>query len=256
MFYLLRQELYEKRVIIPIMFGIIFFVILFSRYGGHVEYEHPQSAAQLLALAGLVFTSICFSQTMHSKQGQHSWLMLPVYAHEKLIVKILTYSIIFPLCMILISLLSSWLVELLLLGRDLPPRPAIMNNKVWSVVSEYVVSSSIFLAGASYFKKNHFIKTCFTLLLFIVAITIPITIIGWIITKVSSIESINYSNHIDGLKFSRKLSISSPQSSDDILFTLNNLNKVKKALHWGAMPLLFWTITYFQIRKKEAKDGI
>jgi hypothetical protein len=240
--YLLRQEFYDKKKSIIIFAGIIFLLTLLSLLSN--SNQEGGNIYELITLVGLIFTSLCFSNSMHSKQGQHAWMMLPVHAHEKLISKIMAYSLIFPLASLLMVNLS-FLLSGILIGTG-PSFSIITNSDMWHQAINYAVASSVFMAGAAYFRNNHFIKTLlFLMTLFLIMLFIFLVFM-----------------HL--------------QRENQFLFDMLNLEKNGSHFNWNyhysfkgsrlkehTFPLIkltafffCWALTYYKIRKKEAVNAV
>lgn len=260
---LLRQEFYNQRWRAAVLGGVIALVNLISRLGEEAMarlrfgsaglpnglHSYQESLGGYLFAAGLIFTSMCFARSMHSKRGQHAWLMLPVHAHEKLAAKVIAYSLAYPAALILFTFLSSLLTEgfcFLFFRHTVPPFNP-LDPMIWEMVGHYVVLSSLYLMGASYFKSAHFIKTVLILL----ASAVVLSLILGLVVRVA------YHEHF------RAMVEGSFYIDEDIIMAAVDTERwarigeaLGKAIYWAVLTPFFWTVTYFRIREKEAKDAV
>ena len=256
-YYLIKQEFFDQKKRVLVLGAVIFLISFisrftqefFNRFGNTHTYNYQDGIGGYLYVAGFIFTSLCFARSMHSKRGQHAWLMLPVYAHEKLIVKIISYSITYPLGLILFTFISSLVNEgiMWVIWRHSVPLFNPFDPMIWEMAGHYVVISSLFMLGASYFRSAHFIKTILSVLAFAVSLAI--------IAGVSA--RIAYAPHFD-LMTSGNFQI----EGNLILAQINYERwaewgeRLGKILFWGVLAPLFWTLSYFRIREIEAKDAV
>jgi hypothetical protein len=256
-YYLLRQEFYDQRKRAMVFGAVIFLINLVSRiieeiavkFGSMGNHNYQEGIGGYLFAAGFIFTSMCFATSMHSRRGQHAWLMLPVYAHEKLAAKIITYSLAYPLILILFTFVSSLIAEgaMWIIFRNTVPLFNLFDPMIWQMVGHYIVASSLFLMGASYFKSAHLIKTVLSVLLFSVSLSI---ILG-LVTRVA------YNAYFDNM-LAGNFNI-----DENLIMAAIDVDRwgrigeiIGKSIYWGVLTPLFWTVTYFRIREKEAKDAV
>ncbi|MBW6497719.1 MAG: hypothetical protein K0B09_04970 [Bacteroidales bacterium] len=134
-----------------------------------------------LFIGGYVFTSNIFAE-LHSPQRSIPFLTLPVSKLERLLNAWLLTAILFPVLALLSYALVVFLAHLIL-GV---PLTATAFSMVWSksafnVVMIYVITQSIFLFGAIYFRKHNFIRTLLSLFVLQIVISIFLTIIVYLL---------------------------------------------------------------------------
>lgn len=257
-YYLLREEYYGQRkkaiVLGAVIFGIFFlsrFVQEFvGRFGGVGQFDYQESIGGYLYVAGFIFTSMCLARSMHTRLGQHNWLMMPVFAHEKLIAKIIAYSLIYPVGLILFTFLSSALTEgfMALFWHHAVPLFRPFDRSVLLMGAHYFVLSSLFLMGAAYFKSAHFIKTVLSLLAFAVSLGLVAGLLVRFVYRDYYPSMVAGTFHING---------------EDILLQYCRFpwlsrwgEPLGKFLYWGVLSPFFWAVTYFRIKEAEAKDAV
>ena len=256
-YYLLRQEFFDQKKRVLVLGAVIFLIFFisrftqefFNRFGNMGSYNYQEGIGGYLYAAGFIFTSLSFARSMHSKRGQHAWLMLPVYAHEKLIAKIISYSIVYPLGLILFTFASSLVNEgiMWVIWRHSVPLFNVFDPMIWEMAGHYVVISSLFLLGAAYFRSAHFIKTVLSVLAFAVSLAIIVGLSA----------RIAYAPHFD------LMTSGNFQIDENLILAQVNCERwaiwgerIGNVLYWGVLAPLFWTVTYFRIREIEAKDAV
>ncbi len=257
-YYLLREEYYGQRKKAIVLGAVIFCIFFLSRFvqeisvkfGAPGDYSYQDSIGGYLYVAGFIFTSMCFARSMHSRQGQHNWLMMPVFAHEKLISKVIAYSLVYPIGLILFTFLSSALTEgfMAVIWRHTVPLFNPFDRTVLLMGAHYIVFSSLFLMGASYFRTAHFIKTILSILAFAVSLGLIMGLEVRFAYRAYYPSMLSGTFHVNG---------------QDILIQLTQYGWMKnwaepfgKILYWVMQPLFFWSVTYFRIREAEAKNAV
>ncbi len=253
----LRKELQESKrslFIYGITIVLFFFVqevggaFLIRLSGGSIRSnaDYLGNFVGFLFLGGFIITSIIFSEDMFSRVGQHNWLMLPASRLEKFLAKGLLTAIAYPIALALLFTVASVVVEalaLLFFGN-----PFTMFNPLTRTVGgmllHYVATQSIFLLGATYFRKTHFIKT-----------VLSIGVIGIILGIVATIFfRIIFAPYFTG-PYGFNFSIESYGSFEQM-----NIIKVGKwvgtIVYWFIMPLFCWFTAYLRVKEVEATDAI
>ncbi len=253
---LLRREYYRQRSGLLILGAFCFLFLLLKRYSeyyiGFTGMGSPYSGyINLFLLVGLVFTSMTFSGTMHSSKNRHAWLMLPVHAHEKLAVKILAHSLIYPAGLVLFTFVSSLVIEGLggLFWENHVPLFSLMDERLWLKVANYCIASSLFLLGGAFFRKNHFIKTCLAVMLLMVFLTF----FTFLAVRVIHFAGGDFPGDFYSWNINEEGDF--PFASDVFRKSLW-FSRMTALVYWVIFPLFCWTVTYFRIREKEAKDAV
>jgi len=121
-------------------------------------------------LGGLLFSSHIFNE-LHSKEKAFQFLLLPASSIEKFLSAWFTTSVVYTLFSILALILLSMVMEGFI----------VYKTAIWSGFTVFnpfgsqflrgviflIISQSIFLLGGIYFKSYHFVKTLFSLLIFL-----------------------------------------------------------------------------------------
>ena len=268
-YYLLRQEYYDQKKRI-LVFGAVIFLLFFisrfaqeffHRFGGITEYNYQEGIGGYLYAAGFIFTSLSLARSMHSKRGQHAWIMRPVFAHEKLAAKVLAYSVIYPIGLILFTFFSSALTEgiMKIVWHNTVPLFIPFDREIWEMACHYLVISSLFLLGASYFRTAHFIKTILTILAF----SVSLAIIMGIVTRLAYAPFFHDFLFNDTSKVQGGLYFGNIHVDENLLFSQFNADRwtkigriVVKTVYWGFLAPLCWSVTYFRMKEVEAKDAV
>jgi hypothetical protein len=124
----------------------------------------------------LVFTSKIFDE-LHNPQKGYAYLTLPVSTAEKLwgswILSAPVFTVLFSgICIVLYFLAC-------LMGGRMEAFHKIFDLDNIEGVGIFIIIQSIFFLGAIYFKKNNFMKTVATLIIFWLAIAAYIRLLTW-----------------------------------------------------------------------------
>lgn len=196
-----------------------------------------------LFLGGCITTSVFFAHDMFSKEGQHNWLLLPATQGEKFLSKALLTAIAYPLVITALFALSSLVIEsiTLLLFKD---RFWIFNpftKEVGSQMLNYVVLQSIFLLGATFFRKAHFVKTVLALII----IAIMLGIIGSLFVRII------FAPYFDGLF----MPIMNINISTEALFSTTG-KVIFSIIYWAVLPLFCWWTAYLRVTEVQSTDAV
>jgi hypothetical protein len=223
---------------------------VFGRFTG--TYPTGNAYGQLfggfLLLGGLILTSMSFAYDMFDKEGQNEWLMLPATSAEKFLAKGLLAAIAYPVALLLLTVLSSALVESLLL---LAKSPFSMFDPFSRQVAEdllsYYVWQSVFLLGATVFRKNQFIKTVLSLFVLFIAMGLLTLLFARILFPM-----------ITGLSpFAAEFSVRfSDNFSDYGSKGIRVFVGFGKIVYYGLLPLFCWITAYFKVKEVQATDAI
>lgn len=252
----LNKEIRENRKNLLIfsitVFLVLFFQAMAGAFFGRMAGIHPTETVYrenfpgFLFLGGFIVTSIAFSQDMFSRIGQHNWLTLPASALEKFLAKGLLAAIAYPVALIVVFTLSSLMIEalaLLLFGSPFAMFNPLGRN-VGIMLLHYVVTQSIFLLGATYFRKAHFVKT-------VLAIGVIGIVLGMLGTLFVRIAFAPYMTNM----FSFHISI-----DENMLLGRQGLmifaTWTKNILYWIALPLFCWFTAYLRVKEVQATDAI
>ena len=207
----------------------------------------------VLFVGGFIFTSRAFHEA-HNRARNHDWLMLPASTLEKLFARLLSTSIVYALGItvlyFLFSALAAGLSALILrahFGLFMP-----WSKTVGLMLLNYLVVQSVFLLGASFFRKTHFIKTILSL-----------TVLGILFAVFAAlIFRLVYSDFFVGFEPTEEF-IALFEGIEDFSVWERGLSRagrafsiVMKILYWAFLAPICWTIAYFRLRETEVKDGV
>ncbi|NOY08341.1 MAG: hypothetical protein GXP33_05830 [Spirochaetes bacterium] len=219
---------------------------------GDSEFSHLVNFSLILFIFGYVITAKSFTD-MHSKERAYEWFMLPASMLEKFTAKLLISSIGWAFLFLIVYTLSALAGEginsLIFNYRHTFFNP--FDADTWFVILQYLITQSVFLFGAAYFKKNHFIKTILSLLTFVISIAIIAGLLG-------RIFFFQYFNEI--IKPDGRFNSAFNFSWDAFALHITNLMRILavsgKIVYYALFAPFFWLLTYFRITEKEVKNGV
>lgn len=252
----LNREIQESKRTLLIYSLTIFLVLFFpemvgaffNRMTGNVlnDSMYEGSFPGFLFLGGFIITSIAFAQDMFSRTGQHNWLTLPASTEEKFLAKALLTAIAYPVVLTIIFTLSSVVIEalaLLFFGN-----PFTMFNPfgpyVGKMILHFIVVQSVFLLGATYFRKAHFVKTVLALGLIGFALSILATIFVRIVFAPYVTGMFGFHFTLDGYDFQNYT-------------TLMSIGKwIGNIVYWALLPVFCWFTAYLRVKEVQSTDAV
>lgn len=238
-----------------LIYSLTIFLVLFmqgmfrafmSRQGGYSSSIYREMFPGFLFLGGFILTSVFFAQDMFSRTGQHNWLTLPASQAHKFLAKGILTALVYPVALNLLFFLSSIIIELLalLLFRDSVYLFNPLAYGTRNIFLHYIVNQSIFLLGATYFRKAHFIKT--VLALSLLGITLSI-ITAFFVRLVFA----PYFTSMLGVR------LAFPINTLETHFTLTTIGRwLGGFLYWFILPLFCWFTAYLRVKEVQATDAI
>ena len=255
MLHLLNKELRENRKNLSI-YALAIFLILFipeminafvakATGEGHAT-GYLNSFPAFLFLGGFILTSMSFSQDMFSKNGQHNWLMLPASSIEKFLAKALLTAFAYPLALIVLFTISSIVIETT--ARVFMGDPFSMFNPFTSDIGRmllhYLVTQSVFLLGATYFKKTHFVKT-------VLSLAVLATVVGMLFSLIARIA---FAPYFDGLFVPKNMYVSMTILPESGAYT--TFKTILSILYWALLAPFCWFTSYQRVKEVQATDAI
>jgi len=239
-------------VIVLLLFAFETMQSLVARYtGSSFPMEvYSEMFPGFLLLGGFITTSLMFSEDMFSKDAQHNWLMLPATNLEKFLSKAVVSTIAYPIALTLLFFLTSVVTEpiqLLIFGSPMGLFNPFTGNELWSLLAQYWVWNSVFLLGATYFRKSHFIKTVLAvgvIALALGALALLFTRILFAIRFGSSLPMFDSFMYFD----SRYL--------ENSLASLKVFTGISKVLYYAALPVFCLVTAYFRVEEVQATDAV
>ena len=220
--------------------GIIIVVNLLSMFSCHCneicQQLYSSLSLPMFFVLGMVFTSKIFDE-LHSPSKSCFYLTLPVSNTERLAASWLLSSVIYLIWWILAIFIINILISVLgffLLNISFSWINMFSRHSM-TVFGSYMVTQSVFLFGAIYFRKNNLIKTVFALFL-----------IGLAISMLTSFSGLLIFGH--GMNFSIT---NESNISDSMLPYFINLGEVMKYLYWiGVLPF-FLLLSYISLKERQ-----
>lgn len=183
---LLRRQVFSNGKSIGIAFGAITGMMLVITL--LVAYFNPAAINNLhylyfsaLFIGGYIFSSHVYNE-LHQIQKSYSYLTLPVSTTERLLSGWIISGLLFSLASLVaiaIVVILSGLIMSLITGTA-PGQDLFYHNSL-SLVKNYMITQTIFLLGAVYFRKNNFLKTLLALFLFMVVTNLYAGLVGWML---------------------------------------------------------------------------
>ncbi len=193
-----------------------------------------------LVVGGLLFTSTLFAD-LHDKPRAHAYLTLPISTLERWGVRLLMSTVGYAAAALvgyfLVTLLGSG-VSQLIWGRS----HAIFapDADVWRAILAYLVTSSLFLFGAVYFRRWHAIKVILAVAGVWLVLLLLAAGLTWLLFSAFPVFPA-LSGHFDELT----LNLGIPPRLEEAI-TLS-----AKIFFWGIMGPLFWLLTYLRLSRAE-----
>lgn len=239
---LLTRQLRLNSSTILIGFGAVVGVITFILSIRVITESNALSMAGFTGLAlpiffigGYIFTSTIFSELRTSHRG-YLYLTLPASAFEKLLVAWFISSILY----VVASIVAFYVINLLLIlvGFSTNSQPVPLFNFIdtWmlKIYAIYIVTQSVFLLGAIYFRGVNFLKT----LLALFVISLGLSIFSALLTRLIVFQgfSIQFSNNMpDGIEG----------------FIGDIFIPTVKILFWYIMAPFFLVVSYYRLKERQ-----
>lgn len=221
-------------IIITIISGLTL-ISLLSKLDHRVLSLHNQSFKVLLIFGGYLTTASAF-KTLHQRNQVGFYLSLPASILEKFVSRLLLTSVgyIFGLSLLfyIFSVVAAGLSSLL--SDTTLPIFNPLNKENVKLMGLYLITQSLFFAGAIQFKSMHFIKTVAGTWLTIMILFIIIMFFLW-------------------------LTFDTPLSAQNFNFTyidinfkyLNSAISVFKYFFYFGFAPLFWLIAFLKLKRYE-----
>ena len=188
-----------------------------------------------LMIGGYLFTASSYADS-HRGPRAHNYLTLPISNLERLIGRLLLSTV----CFVVVSLASYWLtaavsavVSQLIWGAS--HGVFVPTAWMWRSILLYLVTSSVFLFGAAYFRRFYALKVVISLALLGLALAALATGLSWLLFGGA---------FQDGASLSFDIMVEAPRMARVIATSA-------KVFLWGLMAPLFWVMAYLRIRELE-----
>ncbi len=186
LYLLIRRQILSERlgwlIALSAVAGIMLVISLLVAYFNPVLLPAlTPSYLSIMFIGGYIFTSSIFSELHYPQKSVH-YLTIPVSTTERLLAAWIITGILFPIFSLILIAIIVFIANLIMnLTLDLTPFNHVFSNGGPGVFRSYLITQSLFLLGAAYFRKYNFLKTLLAIFVFIVAITILTAIFGWVI---------------------------------------------------------------------------
>lgn len=135
----------------------------------------------IMFIGGYILTSNIFSELHDTRKATH-YLTVPVSTTERLLSAWLLTAVVFPILSMLLITLIILIANLLMnLTLDFQPFQQVFYNGGYRIFRTYLITQSIFLLGAAYFRKNNFLKTVLTMFVFSMVVAALTSAFGYLL---------------------------------------------------------------------------
>lgn len=233
--------------------GAVLLITFLAGIGSKGADIHPGIWTGFLMAGGFILTSMMFKE-MHSKERGHDWAMLPASSLEKCISRLLLSSIGWIIAFTAVYWAASSLGEVIsriVFGRGHPFFNP-FTGYVLEMSLHYFILQSIFLLGAAYFRKAHFIKTILVLNL----VNIAIGIIGLILLKLFFWRVFTWDVFNEGGSMSSIGWINWDVVGTETESFFLGFARIMKIVYFSVFAPILWVVTYFRVAEKEVRNGV
>jgi hypothetical protein len=255
-FDLARVFVVTQRRSILVSFGAVYAVLLAifllglltgAGWGSGLEY-HQVFFSATFVVAGLIAASVSFA-SMHRADRSYAYLTLPASHVEKLVEKLVLIAVVYPITAIATYFVFS--AALTGLSPLLVDEPFVLFDPVKvgvaEIVRNFIVTSSLFLFGAAYFRSRHFIKT----VLAIAAVAILLSLVGAgagfaaLSDLIRGFESGAYGD-----------AVADPRELEQLGRTFASVARTGRFLAMWVLPPVMWLLTWLRLREAEVSDAV
>ena len=211
---------------------------------------HYGCFASLLYVYGAIFTSMAFREA-HRKLGIHDWLMMPASTLEKFTSKLLITSVVFAVLTLLLYSLFSLIGQLVVgvfLGEYYPAF-SLFDEVIWKMIGYYLLTQSVFLLGAAWFRKNNLIKTVISLVLFSIIMSVIVSLVAWLVFN-------DYFWILVRGDFNYSINLSSAFDMSRLAVLGDGVYIFFKISFYGLMAPLCWFGSWLKLKELEVRDGV
>lgn len=192
----------------------------------------------MLYVGGYVFTSNIFAE-LHNPQRSIPYLTLPVSNLERLANAWLLTAVMYPI----FALIGIGLIIFLghiILGIPLVSGAfsAVLSAKALNIVLIYVITQSLFLFGAVYFRKHNFLKTLLGLFVLQNVLGLFLVIMGYLLFGTLNFDSNQW---LQESSFSEGIEV----------FITKTLPEILKFAFYYLMVPFFLLLTWFSIKERQ-----
>jgi len=222
------------------IFGFFSVILLLNALNGGGAWEQMNNFYTAgFIISGIFITGMAFTN-FRSKEKTMTYLMLPASSLEKLISELLMTTVIFAIAYTVIFYIFNFIVYLLGSMYNIPTEIISLTDiNILNGFMYYVIFQSIFLAGSATFKKVPLFYTSFSL--FVAGIAILIFTVIITTSLKGEFENLTVNN----------FSINS-NTFPEMDIENHYLVQIPKYMFYYLTAPLFWLVTYFKLKEKEA----
>jgi len=245
---LIRNDLFVQYRTLLIAGGAILGILIFINFLsllGNSRVTAPAGFYPLLLFAGgYIISSMAFTD-LHHPQKSYLYLTLPCSNTEKFLSRLVLTSVGYGLATLILYFLFSAIISLLslLLTGYASPLFDPFEREIFISLGVYLVTQSLFLLGAVYFRRHAFIKTVLSLF----GLLLVLALFTLLILRLSFWNDwVNLRDDPRGLFISSELTKASLES-----FFIA-LGQTLKYLFWTVLAPFFWIVTFLRLKETEA----
>lgn len=223
--------------------GALLTIYLLTTWNNSNSDFHRTFFPMVIFFGGYLMTSMIFKD-MHEKQRNYIYLTLPASTLEKFLSRLLLTSVGFVAIVMALYYLFSWIaagLSLLIFDRSLPAFQP-FTRETMTALGVYLVTQSVFLFAAVYFRSHAFFKT----ILSIFSFSFIVSIFTMLVVRIVFWE------YFDGLFMPDHFDINLRYMFGDGESFGQFVSAASKILFWFVMAPYFWVLTYFRLKETEA----
>ena len=237
--YALRADLYQQSRAALVAAGAGAAVVLVANVASGVsalEWDfHAVFFPLALLVGGYLFSSTLFADA-HAKERAHAYLTLPISHLERaavrLLISTLGYTLMALAVYFLVSLLGAGVSQLIWGTSHGIFAP---SAESWRMVLLYLVTSSLFLFGAIYFRRWH----AFKVIMAVTALGLGLVLLAAGVSRLLFVDFVQAGDF-----FNVDLMIAAPRLVEAI-------GSGAKIFLWAIMGPLFWVLTFVRLGELE-----
>jgi hypothetical protein len=188
-----------------------------------------------LLIGGYLFTSSLYADA-HQVMRAQAYLTLPISPLERLLGRLLLSTLGY----VAVSLVGYFAVTALAAGVSeliwgTSHGLFVPGRQAWQAILLYLVTSSVFLFGALYFRRLHAFKVIMSGTLLGLGVALLATGVAWLLFR-GSFEN--------GVNFTVDLLVDAPRMASAIVVAA-------RIFLWGLLAPLFWLLAFLRLRELE-----
>ena len=217
------------------------------------DWGHPVIFSIILILGGLIVASRAFHEA-HDNSRNHEWFMLPAATLEKLASRVLLVTIGYTVIVLIGYFLTTALsagISIILTGGHFGVFTPFRRDVLLVILHCWVVQT-VFIVGAAYFRKHHFVRTVLSL----IVIGIVLSIFAGVIFRIA------FSGYFDGMdptnEFTQLFEGFGSRSDWVLRFdrTAKTVRVIGEVVYWAFLAPVMLTAAYFRLRETEVSHGV